>query len=129
MDAATRRLVRHRADDRCEYCGLRQEQSPLAALQIEHIIPKKHGGSDDPENLALACVDCNLHKGSDLTGYDPESGELTELFHPRQQQWNDHFCWKGACIAGLTAVGRTTVKVLKMNSVEHIQLRLLLGDE
>lgn len=64
MDAATRNLVRRRAGDRCEYCGLRQELSPLAALHMEHVRPKKHGGSDDPDNLALACVDCNLHKGS-----------------------------------------------------------------
>ncbi|MFN8709031.1 MAG: HNH endonuclease, partial [Planctomyces sp.] len=52
MNAAIRRHVRQRAQDRCEYCGLRQEHSPLAALQIEHITPRKHGGSDELENLA-----------------------------------------------------------------------------
>jgi 5-methylcytosine-specific restriction endonuclease McrA len=56
MNASTRALVRQRADDRCEYCQLRQEDSLLAALHIEHIIPRKHGGSDAPDNLALACV-------------------------------------------------------------------------
>ena len=54
MDAATRNLVRRRAGDRCEYCGLHQDLSPLAALQIEHVRPRKHGGTDDPDNLALA---------------------------------------------------------------------------
>ena len=39
IDAATRRLVRQRANQRCEYCGLHQDHSPLAALQIEHINP------------------------------------------------------------------------------------------
>ena len=60
IDAATRRLVRDRAGDKCEYCGLLQVRSPLAALQIEHILPRKHGGGDDSENLALACIDWKL---------------------------------------------------------------------
>jgi hypothetical protein len=54
MDAATKQLVRRRADNRCEYCRLHQDQSPLATLQIEHIIPKKHRGTHHPDNLALA---------------------------------------------------------------------------
>jgi 5-methylcytosine-specific restriction endonuclease McrA len=47
---------------RCEYCGVRQDQSPLAALHIEHVIPKKHGGTVGQEKLGIACVDCNLRK-------------------------------------------------------------------
>jgi 5-methylcytosine-specific restriction endonuclease McrA len=85
MNATLRALVRERARDRCEYCGLHQEDSPLALLHVEHIVPKAHGGSDDPGNLALACVDCNLHKGPNLTGIDPATGEVTALFHPRRQ--------------------------------------------
>ncbi len=68
MTAATRALVRQRADHRCEYCQIHQEDSPLAALHIEHIRPVNHGGTDDESNLGLACIDCNLHKGSNLTG-------------------------------------------------------------
>ena|SRR5215813_1551344 len=45
MDTSTRALVRERAGNRCEYCQLHQDDSPLAVLHIEHIIPKKHGGS------------------------------------------------------------------------------------
>jgi hypothetical protein len=39
MDSRTKQLVRERAANRCEYCGLTQDQSPLALLQIEHIKP------------------------------------------------------------------------------------------
>jgi len=124
MDAVTRHHVRRRADNRCEYCGLRQDESPLAALHIEHILPKKHGGTDDLENLALACIDCNLHKGSNVAGYDPETGRLTELFSPRHHRWNDHFNWRGASIVGTTAIGRTTVEVLRLNAEERVQLRM-----
>src|SRR5438128_9204107 len=72
MDRRTREFVRHRAGNRCEYCGLPQELSPVAQLQIEHIIPRKHGGSDQDYNLAMACIDCNLAKSSKLTGIDPQ---------------------------------------------------------
>jgi len=128
MDGATRELVRNRAANRCEYCGLHQDQSPLAPLHVEHVIARKHGGGDAPDNLALACIDCNLHKGSNLTGYDPETSQLTELFHPRKQRWSEHFEWQGIHIAGRTAVGRTTVRVLAMNSEEQIQLRMVQRD-
>ena len=74
MDAELRAAVRERAGERCEYCQRRQADSPLIPLQIEHVVPRKHGGSDQLENLALACAECNLHKGSNLTGIDPESG-------------------------------------------------------
>lgn len=123
MNSATKDQVRQRADHRCEYCQLRQEDSPLAALHIEHVIPKKHGGSDDLQNLALACIDCNLHKGPNLTGIDPESGEITELFHPRRETWSDHFEWRGIYIVGRTAVGRATIRVLNMNSDDQLALR------
>ena len=59
IDAAARNLVRIRADNRCEYCLLRQEYSD-DIHHVEHIVAKQHGGSDDPGNLALACHRCNL---------------------------------------------------------------------
>jgi hypothetical protein len=123
VGARTRAQVRERAHDTCEYCHLRQDDSPLAALHIEHIVPKIHGGADDPDNLALACIDCNLHKGPNLTGIDPQTNEVTELFHPRGQNWDDHFEWRGIHLIGKTAVGRTTVRVLSMNSEDQIALR------
>jgi hypothetical protein len=76
------------------------------------------------DNLALACIDCNLHKGSNVAGYDPETGQLSELFHPRLQRWADHFAWQGVLIVGITPVGRTTVEVLQMNAEERLRLRV-----
>ena len=125
MDAATRARVRQRARDRCEYCTLHQEDSPLASLQIEHIRPRKHGGTDDLGNLALACIDCNLHKGPNLSGIDPETGKVVELFNPRVQDWVDHFEWNGIHIYGRTDTGRATVTVLAMNSDDQLALRSL----
>ena len=128
MDLQLRRRVRERADDRCEYCGLHQSQSPLAALHIEHIIPKKHGGSDNFDNLALACIDCNLHKRPNIAGFDPQTSLISQLYHPRKLKWEDHFEWQGITILGKTAIGRATVDVLCLNSEEQLHLRLeILG--
>ena len=123
MDERTKARVRERAGKRCEYCKLHQDDSPLAALHVEHVLPRFHGGNDDLDNLALACIDCNLHKGTNLTGIDPQTNQVTELFHPRQQRWEDHFAWRGIYVVGKTAVGRTTIRVLNMNSEDQLALR------
>ena len=124
MTEATKAFVRQRAGFRCEYCCLHQDDSPLAALHIEHIRPRKHGGMDHESYLCLACIDCNLHKGSNLTGIDPLTGGITELFNPRRQNWGDHFAWSGIRLVGRTAVGRTTIEVLNMNSEDQLDLRV-----
>lgn len=123
MRLSTKASVRERAGDRCEYCQLHREDSPLAVLHVEHIIPRIHGGTDDPDNLALACIDCNLHKGPNLTGVDPETNRVTELFHPRRHRWEDHFEWRNIYLTGKTGIGRTTVRVLNMNSEDQLALR------
>ena len=90
MDARTREFVRARSGDRSEYCLRRQEQTELSH-HVEPIIAKQHGGSDDPENLALACNRCNVCKCPNLTGIDVETSALVPLFHPRRDTWTDHF--------------------------------------
>ncbi|MCA9238075.1 MAG: HNH endonuclease [Planctomycetales bacterium] len=128
MNEAVREHVRQRAGLRCEYCQLAEEYSPVARLQIEHIRPRKHGGDDSLENLALACIDCNLRKGPNLSGIDPNAGSVVELFNPRQQVWSDHFAWDGPQVLGVTAVGRATIAVLGLNSLDRVQLRLALAE-
>ncbi|MBM3891077.1 MAG: HNH endonuclease [Verrucomicrobia bacterium] len=126
MDAALRSSVIERAGSRCEYCHLRQEHQPVVAFHVEHIVPRQHGGGDSPENLCLACHRCNLHKGPNLTGLDPDSGAVTRLFHPRRDRWEEHFALHDGRIVGLTAVGRTTVELLQMNVPERVETRLEL---
>ena len=122
IDQQTRREVRRRAGDRCEYCHLPEAQSPVAKLQLEHVLPKKHGGGDDLANLALACIDCNLHKGANLTGIDPVTDHVVELFNPRRQQWDAHFAWNGCLIVALSATGRATIRVLDINSEHRVRV-------
>jgi hypothetical protein len=122
MDARLRQLVRQRANNCCEYCGLSQDSEPLP-FHIEHIIPRQHGGKDLAENLALACHHCNLHKGTNLSGLDPKTRKLTRLFHPRLDDWDEHFKNRDGEISGLSAIGRTTAALLRMNGYGRLQLR------
>jgi hypothetical protein len=126
MESATRALVRTRARNCCEYCILPQDGCSLTH-HIEHVIARQHGGTDDPDNLALACHRCNLRTGPNLTGIDPITGEIVSLFNPRRDRWLDHFRLTGPVIEGVTAVGRTTIKVLSMNDTRRIERCELLA--
>ena len=114
---ATRRQVRERAGNRCEYC-LSHQDYIMGRLQIDHIQPVAKGGSDGDDNLCLACELCNQHKWTKTHGIDPDTGQAIALFHPRQQRWSDHFAWlaEGAEITGLTACGRATISALSLNN-------------
>jgi 5-methylcytosine-specific restriction endonuclease McrA len=54
--------VWRRARTCCEYCQLPQETTDLP-FQIDHIIAEQHGGETTLDNLALACLHDNKHKG------------------------------------------------------------------
>jgi hypothetical protein len=43
--------------------------------------------------------------------------------------WSDHFSVSGAQIVGLTPVGRATARLLNMNDVRRVELRLQWLDE
>lgn len=122
LSRTLRTFVEDRAQRRCEYCLIDQEDSPFRHA-VDHIRAVKHMGSTAEENLALACAQCNSAKAADLTGIDPLSDEIVRLFNPREQQWRDHFALEGAMIVGLTPVGRATVRLLRMNTVERVEER------
>ncbi len=125
LPSSVRQLVYERAAGCCEYC-LIPETAVLAVHQIDHIISRKHGGSDEVNNLALSCVVCNKHKGSDLTSIDPETGKIVPLFHPRQDKWTDHFGLHRAQFIGLTPTGRVTIRLLQLNRPDRVEERELL---
>jgi HNH endonuclease len=121
MDAIER-AVRERAGGRCEYCRLPQVGS-WVPFQIDHIRAQKHHGRWIASNLAIACIYCNGYKGPNASGFDPVTGKLTRLFHPRRHKWSWHFRWKGGKLIGRTAIGRTTIDVLRINLPNLVALR------
>lgn len=114
-----RRRVVARADNRCEYCLIRQEQA-ASVHQIDHVVAEKHGGPTTLENLAVSCTLCNRRKGSDLSSVDPATAQIVPLFNPRTQVWSDHFRLEGSRIVGQTPEGRATVELLQLNAYERL---------
>lgn len=120
INSNLRQLVRKRANYLCEYCHSPEEAS-AALFQLDHIIPQSLGGSDSLENLALACQRCNSYRYNFTTGIDPQTQQEIRLFHPRQDEWLDHFIWSVNCcfIIGQTIIGRATCYRLDFNDEYH----------
>ncbi|MEH2321661.1 HNH endonuclease [Nostoc sp.] len=121
-----RRLVEERANYRCEYCQLPAGVA-FFPHEIDHVIAQKHGGATDANNLALTCWRCNRYKGTDLGSFDPETGAFSFLFNPRTQKWAEHFTFLELNLVGLTPSGRTTIRLLQINSDERLAERHRLG--
>lgn len=119
-----RQRIREAARDRCGYC-LSSQRYVMATLEIEHIIPRALGGTEDESNLWLSCGLCNRYKGSQTTGIDPLDGERIQLFNPRTQSWPEHFRWSadGILILGITPTGRGTVDALRLNNELAVEVR------
>jgi hypothetical protein len=128
MEKSLERQIRQRANGLCEYCRMPESASKLK-FTIDHVIARQHGGDESSENLALACGFCNRHKGPNIAGIDPISGNLVRLFHPRRDIWQDHFRWDRALLIGLTPVGRATVAILAINQPYQIAVRQALISE
>jgi hypothetical protein len=117
-----RAFVRLRAGGRCEYCLL-PDTVAFYMFEIDHIVARKHGDETVEANLAFACWRCNRRKGTDIASFDPQTGALTALFHPRVQRWGEHFELVGAELNGQTPEGRTTIRLLQLNSAKRIAER------
>jgi len=127
VSPAKRKIVSERAQFLCEYCFSPRKYSPQS-FSVEHILPTSKKGSDDLDNLALACQGCNSFKSDKTEANDDLSGRKVMLYNPRQDVWSRHFAWSKDFlkIIGLTAKGRATIKLLKLNREEVLNLRKLL---
>ena len=65
---------------RCAYCG---ERKPTGELTFDHIVPKSRGGRTTWQNIATACIGCNLKKGSQT----PDEAGMKLRIKPVQPTW------------------------------------------
>ena len=130
-DARTRRLVAERAGFRCEYCLTPAGLAP-SPYSAEHILPRSRGGTFVLENLAFSCQGCNGHKAAKTVATDPATQKTVPLFHPRHQEWREHFGWTadGTKIEGKSPAGRATVLALQLNrsGLQNLRRLMVLAD-
>jgi HNH endonuclease len=121
-----RETVELRAGRRCEYCRAPQPATGIR-YHLEHVFPESLGGTDDVDNLALACPTCNYYKSNHLLGLDAESLASRPLFNPRKDRWDQHFEVDRVSLRlkGKTAVGSGTLNRLRMNDPLQIEARAL----
>lgn len=125
ISTSVRQSVINRAHGKCEYCLIHQDFS-IYSHEVDHVVAVKHGGLSTEDNLVLACLPCNRYKGSDLTSIDPLTREVTLLFNPRSHNWQEHFQVENGYILGLTAIGRVTIFLLKLNESKRLIVRQAL---
>jgi HNH endonuclease len=119
--------VRELAGGFCEYCRI-EEATTGHEFTLDHVLPESRGGPTTPENLAYACVGCNVRKSNKTHAPDPIDGEIAPLYNPRVHRWIDHFCWSNDSwlILGLTPTGRASVVALSLNRPLLITYRILM---
>ncbi|MBI4491614.1 MAG: HNH endonuclease [Chloroflexi bacterium] len=117
-----------RAEHTCEYC-LAPEELSGKEFEVEHIIPRADGGSDDLDNLALACRRCNGAKLQARVGTDPDTGEEVSIFNPRTDDWDAYFefvdlgAGRRIEIRGRNTIRRATAERLNMNAPHAARAR------
>ena len=55
-----RSYVFHRDGRRCAYCGTARTEH----YELDHIVPRSHGGMNRVSNLVVTCQSCNIAKGN-----------------------------------------------------------------
>jgi 5-methylcytosine-specific restriction endonuclease McrA len=53
----SRRALFQRDNFTCQYCGEKPDR-----LEVEHVVPRSHGGRNVWENVVTSCRACNAHK-------------------------------------------------------------------
>jgi diadenosine tetraphosphate (Ap4A) HIT family hydrolase len=61
ISGTARYEVLRRAGFRCDLCGIPADER---ALEVDHIVPRRHGGTDELSNLQALCYKCNANKGA-----------------------------------------------------------------
>ena len=119
-----RRQIRDHFANCCAYCKT-AESLTVAIFEVDHIEPQSAGGATVFGNLCLCCPTCNRYKASRQLVEDAMTEQLVSLFHPHQQEWQEHFSWSSDAteIVGRSPIGRATIAALRMNRSQLVRVR------
>jgi hypothetical protein len=116
-------FVSKRANECCEYCKT-PERTFGFPFEVDHFVPISRGGTDELDNLVLACRSCNTFKAFHQSGITSDSIGV-RLFNPRTDVWDDHFGFdvENGEVIGLSEIGIGTINRLRINSRFQIRAR------
>lgn len=105
----------------CCYCRRRNATTHGRAWDIEHVIAQSSHPSFmfEPENLAIACIDCNAAKSDQSVLVRPRKtfprdAAAYSIVHPHYDTWNDHFMFGAVVYAAKTAKGSRTIELCRL---------------
>ena len=64
----------------CQYCG---KGFPREQLNLDHVIPRDHGGKTTWENIVCSCIRCNTRKANRL----PHEAGMRLIRKPVRPKW------------------------------------------
>lgn len=95
-----RRLVNIKSDGKCSHCGreansVKQDRWGILhfkdengiPFELDHLIPRRSGGSSDTANLVLSCRKCNRTKKRIMLDHEEDTKKILNRFNlPTKQQ-------------------------------------------
>lgn len=104
---------------RCCYCKEQVNSTNFKMWEVEHVLPQSdfHNFTFEPENLAVACPDCNTIKlnkpVSKRKTYKrfPKSSASYLIVHPHFDVYNDHIWKSGLIFQPKSPKGRKTIEI------------------
>ncbi|MDA8053825.1 MAG: HNH endonuclease [Deltaproteobacteria bacterium] len=73
-----------RDKNKCQYCG---REFKKTELNLDHVVPRTHGGVSSWENVVCSCILCNRNKG----GRTPEGAGMKLIRKPRKPEWSPYY--------------------------------------
>lgn len=76
----TRQNVFERDKNTCQYCGKKFDRKDL---NIDHVVPRQHGGLTTWTNVVCSCIECNSRKANRT----PEQARMLLIRRPKKPRW------------------------------------------
>lgn len=76
----TRQNVFERDKNTCQYCGKKFDRKEL---NIDHVVPRQHGGLTTWTNIVCSCIPCNARKANRT----PEQAGMHLIRKPKKPRW------------------------------------------
>ena len=93
VSRSTRRAVFERDGERCTFTDAEGHRCPATTwLELDHVIPRARGGTNEPGNLRVRCRAHNALYAEQTFGKEHVGRKIREARHPRQRGYTSESC-------------------------------------